>query len=919
MLVGRDRELREISEVLERSRSAESATLALVGEPGIGKTALLELAAGLATGMQLLRVRGVESEAEIPFASLLELLRPALGMLDAIPEPQALALEGALALRPAPAQERFAVGAATLSLLAAYAERQPVAVLVDDAHWLDRPSADALLFAVRRLMADPIAVLFAVREGEASLLDGADLPTLSIGGLSHTEAGMLLPGLAGDAVARVHEATAGNPLGMLELVDDADELMLAPKGAPLVVSARISRAFLRRVGELQETEQRALLLAATSEQGDLAMLERAAERLGVKLDVLSAAERLGLVSLRAGSIEFRHPLARSAIYADAPAEQRRAVHRALASVLPDRDVDRRAWHLAAAAAGADDSASAALEQAALRARDRSAYATAGLAFERAGRLAGDGERRARLLRAAAEESWHAGSADRATALLNAARASTADAAILLDIDELLGHIATRRGPVMRGHAMLIAAAQRADPERAVAMLAEAASACFQAGKPTEMLSVAEHASALLPEGASPRSRFLAASAYGMAHVFGGDAAVGAQALQQAVRLAESSRELRDDLQLLPWLAEAPMFLREASTGRPLLEQALEAARAKAAIDVLAFVLNLVALDHATTDRWAIAQATYLEAIALARETGQEADLAFGLSGLARLQARQGRDGECQAKIREAIELSDRLGTRLHEVWAVEAAGMLELGRGEAEQALEQFDRQQQLLDTLSITDPDLSPAPEMIDAHIRLGRLDEAQRLADAFIVTADAKGQPWSRARASRCLGLVAGDDRFAAHFETALRRHDQTPDAYETARTRLAYGQRLRRARDRKLAREQLRAAFDAFERLDAGPWTDRARAELQATGATLRRRTATTVDELTSQELQIALLLAAGKTTRQAATALFLSPKTIEYHLRHVYLKLDIHSREELARAIDAQGPHAEPAGDGSAARP
>ena len=904
MLVGREPERGDVERVLERARSGESATLALVGEPGIGKTALLDHAAERAGGMRLLRARGVESEAQIPFASLLELLRPALGVIDRIPEPQALALEGALALRPARARERFAVDAATLSLLAAYAEQGAVAVLVDDAHWLDGPSAEALLFAVRRLVADPIAVLVAVREGEPSLLDGADLPTIRISGLSREEAASLLDGLSPDAAARLHDATAGNPLGLLELAHDAAELALAPEGAPVLVSARISREFLRRMGELDEAERRALLLLATSDSGDLALLERASRRLGVELSALSAAERTGLVSIRAGSVEFRHPLARSAIYAGARPEERRAMHRALASALPDRDIDRRAWHLASAAAGVDEQASAALEQAGVRARDRSAYATAALAFERAGRLASDGERRARMVFAAAQESWHAGSVPRAVALLDEARASTGERSTVLEIDELAGHIATRQGPVMRGHAILTAAAEHADPERAIAMLAEATAACFYAGNPAEMLVVAERASSLVPKGASVRTRFLASIAIGVARVAGGDAAAGSEAIQEAVALAGASRELRDDLQLVPWLAIAPIFLREASTGRVLLDRALEVARERSAIGALPLVLDLVALDHATTDRWAVAEATYLEAIGLARETGQQTDLVFGLSGLARLQARRGRERECQANVAEALQLCDRLGTRLHEVWVVEALGMLELGLGEAERAVEHLKRQQRLVAALGITDPDLSPAPELIDACCRLGRVQEAQALAEDFVAAAQAKGQPWSIARALRGQGLVASDNRFASTFEQALEQHANTPDAFEEARTQLAYGERLRRARNRRLAREQLRAALETFELLDARPWIDRARAELAASGETLRRRDTSTIDELTPQELQIAVLLAGGKTTREAAAALFLSPKTIEYHLRHVYLKLDIHSRDELARALARQ---------------
>ena len=387
------------------------------------------------------------------------------------------------------AQERFAVGAGTLNLLAAYAEQAPLAILIDDAHWLDASSAQALLFAFRRLVADPIAVLIAVREGERSLLDGADLPTLRLDGLSTDESALLLQELTPEAARRVHDATAGNPLGMLELAADPADLLLAPEGAPLLVSARIAGAFLRRAHQLDDAARRALVLAATSDTGDLAVLGLAASRIGIEIAALDAVERAGLVSIGAGSIEFRHPLVRSAVYADAPAAQRREAHRALAAALPDRDVDRRAWHLAAAATGFDESASAALAQAGARARDRSAYATASAAFERAGRLASGGERRARLLWQAADAGWSGGLADRAVSLLEESRASTGDGSLLVELDQLAGEIALRRGPVMRSHEILTAAALRAPPEQAVAMLAEAAAACFYAGNAAEMLAV----------------------------------------------------------------------------------------------------------------------------------------------------------------------------------------------------------------------------------------------------------------------------------------------------------------------------------------------------------------------------------------------------------------------------------------------
>ena len=904
MLLGRAHERHEIEQALARARSGTSATLALVGDPGIGKTALLDYAAERATGMRVLRARGIKSEAQIPFGSLLELLRPALAMLDKIPEPQAVALEGALALRRGTAQERFAVGAATLSMLAAYAEQAPVAVLVDDAQWLDVSSAQALLFAFRRLVADPIAVFVAVREGEPSLLDGADLPALQIRGLTSDEAAQLMPGLAAEAAALLHRATAGNPLALLELAADPGDLTLAPQGAPVLVSAKISQAFLHRAGQLSQAAQQALVLAAASDTTDLATLQQAAAGLGIDLAALADAESAGLVTLLPGTVEFRHPLARLAIYTDAPADQRRGAHRALATALPDRDVDRRAWHLAAAAAGTDESASAALEQAGARARDRSAYAAAAAAFERAGRLTADGGRRVRLLREAAAAAWLAGLADRAVALLDEARATAGDTRELVEIDQLRGHIATYRGPVMRGHAILTAAAGKADPEQAVAMLAEAANACFWAGNPAEMLVVAERARAVLPAGASPRATFLAGITAGMARILGGDAAAGAEAVHEAIKLAEGTPGLREDLDLMPWLAVGPLFLRETGAGRTLLEDALRTARDRAAVGALPYLLNLIARDQSATDRWAVAEATYLEAIALARESGQQTGLAFGLAGLAWLQARRGREQECRDCAAEALRLCRELGIRLHEIWATAALGDLELGLGDAARAAVHFERQQRVLAELAITDADLSPAAELTEAYTRLGRDDEAREVAAAFTAAAQAKGQPWPLARALRGQGLLAADADFPALFDQAIRQHAQTLDAFETGRTRLAYGERLRRARNRVLAREQLRAALDIFEHLGAGPWADRASAELAATGETRRRRGPATIDELTPQELQIALALASGRTTRETAASLFLSPKTVEYHLRHVYQKFGIHSRDELALALASE---------------
>jgi DNA-binding CsgD family transcriptional regulator len=356
-----------------------------------------------------------------------------------------------------------------------------------------------------------------------------------------------------------------------------------------------------------------------------------------------------------------------------------------------------------------------------------------------------------------------------------------------------------------------------------------------------------------------------------------------------------------------------IWLREGETGRALVYRALEAARRQSAVGALPIMLIHVAVDQAGTDRWAEAQAGFHEATGLARETGQYSDLGVCLAFSARLEARLGRSAQSRRDADEALSLSRELGLGLAEVWAIAALGDLELGLGRPEAALAHFEEQRAVLRSHGIQDADLSPVPELVEIYLRLGRGPQAAGIAGEFIRDTDIKGQPWALARAARCRGLLAAEGDSDPAFEAACGRsrrrqpsgraglHAQTADAFETARTRLAYGARLRRERQRVRAREQLRAAVDVFDHLGAGPWSEMARTELAATGETARRRDVTTLNDLTPQELQIALSLAGGRTTRETAAALFLSPKTIEYHLRSVYRKLDIGSRSELKAAM------------------
>ena len=904
MLLGREGEQLAIDRVLAEARTGRSGVVALVGEPGIGKTALLEHTAAAAGDMRRLRARGVESEAEVPFAGLAELLRPALAWIDRIPGPQAAALSGALALGPAAAGDRFAIGAATLSLLSAFADDGPLLLVVDDLHLLDRSSAEALLFAFRRLVDDPIAVVLAAREGEPSILEGADLRILRMAGLTRAEAGALLGELPSEAVDRLYRATAGNPLALRELAADTAALTVEPLDTPLPISASIAAAFDRRLERLPAPTRRMLLLVAAGGGRDLSVLARAAPAVGADVTDLAAAEEEGLVTLAGGEPEFSHPLMRAAAYANATAADRRRAHAALAAALAGADPDRSAWHLAAAAVGPHAGVCAALEAAGRRAYERSAYPAAARAYERAARLAPADDARGRLLWAAADAAWLDGDADRTEALLDEAGVHTTDPGVLARVDQLRGHLLMRRGPVSEGSTLIAAAAERVaglDPELAVVMLAESVEGAFYAGDTAAMVAAAGRAGAIVAASGSTRARFFAETAGAMACVAQGDGERGARHAHAAVAILEASDELRDDPRHATWATLAPLYLREADAGRALIERAADRARARGAVGALPALLHFLARDQATTDRWADAEATLDEAIRLADETGQRTECAAALAGLAWLEARQGREDACRAHAARAADLCAALGIGTFAVWAMQALGDLELGLGRAAEAIGHHEDQAAALRERGIADVDLSPGPELVDAYLRLGRADEARAASEAFAEAAEAKGQPWALARAARCRGMLAPDDAFEGAFADAIALHGRTPDAFEAARTRLAFGARLRRAQQRGRSRGELRAAHETFELLGAASWAEQARSELAATGEAARRRDPSTLDDLTPQEFQIARLLATGMTTREAAAAAFLSPKTVEYHLRNTYRKLGIRSRDGLAERM------------------
>jgi hypothetical protein len=524
MLYGRDVERARVSELLDGARESRGGALVVCGEPGVGKSALLADARERAVDMQVLSAVGVESEAELPFAGLHQLVRPVLGFVEVLPGAPGGCVAGGARARVGAAADRFLVSLGALSLLAAAAEHGPLLCLVDDAHWLDDASADALVFVARRIEEEGIVVLFAVREGAGTRVEG--LPELRLGGLDREAAAGLLDHrvgvvLSADARERLFAASGGNPLALLELPAALSEQQRSgadPWLAPLPLGARLERAFLARVRELEADTQTVLLVAAAEDSGELSVVLRAAAGLGARADALDGAERAGLARVIGGRVERHHPLVRSALYHAAPLSRRRAAHRALADVLDDEaDADRRAWHLAAAGVEPDLAVAEELERAAERARTRSGFAAAALALERAAVLTDDRQVRARRLIAATENAWLGGRLERASALLERARPLAGGAIQRADIDRCAGLLEMTSGDQVQACRLLMRAAGEVAPldgERALQQLSIARILATHTGDDEAGVSIGELARAAGAD--SPVARILRESLLGSA-------------------------------------------------------------------------------------------------------------------------------------------------------------------------------------------------------------------------------------------------------------------------------------------------------------------------------------------------------------------------------------------------------------------
>jgi DNA-binding CsgD family transcriptional regulator len=920
MLLGRDVERARLAKLLDEAREGRSSALVIRGEPGIGKSALLDAAIAGAAGMTVLHARGVESESELSFAGLADLLHPVLDELGQLPVPQSGALAGALALGPPVAGDRFTVYAAALTLLAAASDRRPLLAVVDDAPWMDAPSREALVFVARRLHEEGIVMLLAARTGEPIGTELAGVPELVLEGLDRAaSAALLARGTAGPiapAVAeRLFDATHGNPLALLELsalLSDGQRAGTEPIEDPPVVGSDVERAFGRQLDALPAATRHALLVAAACETGAGGEIAAALASLGLDAGELEAAERTGLIAIPDGVVRFRHPVLRSLAYRALPAPDRRAAHRALAEVLAgDRLVERRAWHLAAATAVADEGVALALAAAAAAARRRGGPAAAMLASERAAQLTPDAHTRAQRLLEAADDVARVGRADRALALLGEALDLAPEPLLRADIQHRRALIEARGGDVKRSVQLLVEEASLVaprDPVRAVTMMTAVVQPCFEAGQNAIGLAIAERAHALAAEvglGDMPTGLPLA-----MALLLCGQRPEAEPLLRRAADWLDEA----DD----PWalgpvlvfgLGQAFVWLGEYERARGLLGGGIEQARAWSAPALLPYgLLALSELDF-RTGRWPSAYAAAAEGAQLAEQTGQVNDQGYSLAMLARVEAALGREDDCRSHLAHTNRIVDRLGTDIMRSFTGTVAGFLELGFGRGEEAVAELEDVAAFLGERPPGDPGvLQWAPDLIEAYVRVGRHDDGCAALDGFEHHARRSGGAWGLATAARCHGLLAGDDGFETHFETALAHHD-TP--FEAARTHLCLGERLRRAGRRVESRARLRAALDVFERLGAQPWAERARAELRASGQRVQRRPPAPTVDLTPQELQVALAIARGATNREAAARLFLSPKTIEFHLRNIYRKLGIRSRTELVRRVlsGAQDPAAQ----------
>ncbi|HEY4028513.1 MAG TPA: AAA family ATPase [Candidatus Dormibacteraeota bacterium] len=921
-LFGRFRERERIDRLVTGVRARRSGALVLHGEFGAGKSRLLDHALAQARGMRVLRCDGDPAESELWFSGLNQLLRPVLELVPDLAPRLAVGLEAAMGSGAEVAgTDRFLVRAGALALLTRAARDRPLLCLVDDAQWLDPASSAALAFVARRLDAEGIALLVASGEGEGRRFGPAGVPSMWLGGLDEPAAGALLAHLGGASLvpevsARLVELTDGLPLALVDAMTSLNLAQLAgrmPLPEPLPLSSGLRRALMERLHGLPAPVLRLLVVVAAAGVEPLHVIVSAGEALGIEAPVLESAEASGLLLIDGGLVRFRSRLVEPAVYHEATFFERRAAHLALAGALGrDDDSDRRAWHLAASAMARDEAVAREVERTAESARRRGDPSLAATALERAAELTPDERERGRRLAAAATAGWLAGRPVLAGHLVRRASRLRACPLVDADIAALGGTIGLSEYHLSDAQDSLLAGVQRvasSHPVRALELLVQAGEVAMAASDTTAAGALARKAEALaagddgLAEGAPATGddRRAVALLRGVERVLGGHYREAAEYAEQAISMAGLGNQPRGHLLGLATALSAGGGLSATAHTSALRLFSAEVARLRAtgAIGGLPNALAGLAWLEFWTDRHRCSLANASEGLGRARSLGQRWAEGSCAMSLAMLAAVRGNGGDRAMFLDLLLHPPGVQPTAEHAGAATWALALDDLGAGRYGEALTQ-------LEELAPGPRPVHPwyvlwsRPDAVEAAVRAGRMDAA-RVALEVLERGATEGWPApARALLARSRALLATGREADDHYRSALALHERDERVFQEARTRLLWGEHLRRGRRRVDARDPLRLALETFERLDARPWAERAQAELRATGETVHRG-APGGDELTPQELRIAQQVARGASNREVAEQLFLSPRTVGYHLARIYQKLGVSSRTRLAHLL------------------
>ena len=921
-LAGRRDELGVLGGLIDAVREGESRVLVVRGEPGVGKTTLLEHLAGQEHGCQVARASGAQSEMELAFAGLHQLCAPMLGRAERLPLPQQDALRTAFGLVAGPPPDRFIVGLAALNLLSEVAAERPLICLIDDEQWLDQASAQALGFTARRLGADPVGLVFATRDPGAEL---AGLPELEVAGLPAEDARTLLDSaLAGPLDPQVRDLivveTRGNPLALLELPEALSPAELAggfglPQAATL--TGQVGHAFTRQLAALPPETRRLVLLAAADPSGDRALVGRAASRLGIGAQAAEPAAEAGLVEF-GGRVRFRHPLARSAAYQSASLRERREAHAALAEATDQvADPDRRAWHRAQAAAAPDEEVAVELESSAGRAQARGGLAAAAAFLERSVALTPDPVRQAARALAAAQVSLQAGGFGNALDLLAAAEAGPLDEFARARVGLLRGQAVFASGHTRDAATALLESARRLEPldldlARETYLTAWGAAILTVGGRAPEpdddgngdgdvLLEICRSVLTLPAPPDGPRPLDLTLE--GLALLITEGPATAASTLQRAAKMLTSIPV--EEVLRWGWVAtRTSSAVWDYEGFHAISARQVQLVRDAGALAQLPLFLSQAGVARAWMGDFAGAGAVAAESASVAARTGNR----FPPHVVLLLRAMQGREADACAAIASAIEESAASGQGAAATFAHWTAAVLHNGLAHYKEAASSA-RQA----AANPFDPwcALWALPELVEAAARLGDDELAGDALDRLAVMTQPSGNDPALGIEARCRALLSDGADADDLYREAIDRLGLTRLRPELARTHLLYGEWLRREGRRVEAREQLRTAHDMLASIGMGAFAERARRELVATGEKVRKRGVETRDQLTPQEEQIARLARDGRTNPEIAAQLFLSARTVEWHLGKVFGKLGVSSRRELTAALGQRGQDGQPA--------